>query len=101
MSSPFGSNGPGEYGQPPASSGKALAALVLGIAGIFAVPLIASVLAVYFGKQAQREIGASGGQVGGSGLAKAGIILGWVGIALVALAAAAILVVVLGLFAAS
>lgn len=63
--------------QPP---GKAIAALVLGILGLtmcgcFPISIVAWVL----GKQAEREIRASGGHLGGDGMAKAGWIMGIIG----------------------
>lgn len=64
------------------SSSKAVAALVLGIVGIVAVPIICPILAIVFGTQARGEIDRSGGALGGRGLAVAGIVLGWVGLAL-------------------
>ena len=63
----------------PGSSGKATAALVLGILGLVFCPLICSVLALVFGYQGRREIDASGGQMSGRGNAVAGIVLGWIG----------------------
>jgi hypothetical protein len=77
---------PGLYGPPPPSSGKATAALVLGIAAFVVCPLVCAVLAIVFANQAYSEIDASGGRVGGRGLAQAGLILGWVNIALCVLA---------------
>jgi hypothetical protein len=71
--------------QPPGQSGKATAALVLGICGLLICPLICSVLALVFGYQSRNEIDASGGMIGGRGMAKAGIILGWVGIGITVL----------------
>ena len=76
------------------SSGKATAALVLGILGLFVCPLICSVLALVFGYQGRREIDNSGGRITGRGSATAGIVLGWIG---VALAVAFIGLIVLGL----
>ena len=64
----------------PTSSGKATAALVLGILGLVFCPLVCSVLALVFGYQSRREIDASGGRIGGRGSATAGIVLGWVGL---------------------
>ncbi len=64
----------------PASSGKATAALVLGILGFVFCPLVCSVLALVFGYQSRREIDASGGRIGGRGNATAGIVLGWIGV---------------------
>ena len=62
------------------SSGRATAALVLGILGLVFCPLICSVLALVFGYQSRREIDASGGQMSGRGSAVAGIVLGWIGV---------------------
>jgi hypothetical protein len=67
-----------------ATSGYAIASLVLGIAGVSVAPLVGSILAVAFGKKAQDEI--RRGAADGEGLATAGIVLGWVGIALLAVA---------------
>ena len=66
---------------------------MLGIVGIVLCPLICCILALVFGYQARNEIDASGGMIGGRGMAKAGIILGYVGLAFTALW---ILVIVLG-----
>jgi hypothetical protein len=85
--------------QPPpsqASNGKAIAALVLGILGLVACPLVCSILALVFGYQGRGEIDRSGGWQSGRGLAVAGIVLGWVGIALTVL-----IVIVIGVVAAS
>jgi Domain of unknown function (DUF4190) len=67
------------------SSGKATAALVLGIIGLVFCPLICSVLALIFGYQARNEIDASGGRIGGRTSAVAGIVLGWIGVVIVGL----------------
>src|SRR5215217_7403659 len=72
---------PNPYG-PQQSSGSATASLVLGICGFVVCPLVCSVLAIVFANKAYREIDASGGRVGGRGLAQAGLILGWVGVGL-------------------
>ena len=66
---------------PLRTSGSAIASLVLGIAGIFVLPVVLSVLAIIFGKRAKDEIDSSEG-VGGEGLATAGVVLGWIGLAL-------------------
>ena len=73
-----------EYGpyQPPATSGDAIAALVLGICGFVVCPLVCSILAIVYGNKAQREIDASGGRLAGRGYASAGLILGWIGVGL-------------------
>lgn len=69
--------------QPAAArtSGLAIASLSLGIIGFFAVPLLASIVAIVLGMQAQRDI-ARDPSLGGEGLARAGVILGWIGVAL-------------------
>ena len=87
----------GRWVQPaPTSSGKATAALVLGILGLVFCPLICSVLALVFGYQGRNEIDASGGRMGGRGSATAGIVLGWIGVVICALF---LLLVVIGLVA--
>jgi hypothetical protein len=73
----------GQWGPPPQQThGKATAALVLGIVGITMCPIITSILAIVFAKQAYREIDYGGGRYTGRDMAKAGLILGWVGLAL-------------------
>lgn len=67
---------------PNTNSGKATAALVLGIVGLTVCPLICSILALVFGYQGRAEIDRAGGG-GNRGNAVAGIVLGWVGIGLV------------------
>lgn len=71
---------------------SAIVSLVLGIAGIFVIPLILSIPAIIVGKSAQRKIEASGGTLGGAELAKAGIITGWIGVVLGVLGLLAIIV---------
>jgi hypothetical protein len=78
------------------TSGYAIAALVLGIAGFFVFPLIPSILAVVFGTKAKDEIRANPA-VGGEGIATAGVILGWVGIAITAVGLVVVLLLVLAL----
>jgi len=75
---------PGAWGSPPPNSGKAIAALVLGILGIVSCQVL-GIAAIVLGQQANQEIAASRGQLGGEGFAKAGIIMGWVAVALLAL----------------
>ena len=84
--SPYG------YAQAPAAqrtSGKAVAALVLGIAGWLVAPFILSVLGIIFGAMARKEI-ANDPAVGGRGMANWGFWLSITG-----LAAWVILIVVL------
>ena len=54
------------------SSGKAVAALVLGICGLVVCPLVLSIPAVIFATLARSEIRESRGRLGGASLAQAG-----------------------------
>ena len=80
----------------PGSSGKATAALVLGILGLVFCPLICSVLALVFGYQGRQEVDASGGKISGRGSATAGIVLGWIGVVIYGIF---LLLIVIGLLA--
>lgn len=75
---------PGAAGAYERTSGLAIASLVLGIVGLMGIPLIASIIAIVLGKNAQRDIRRDP-RLGGEGLASAGIVLGWIGVALVVL----------------
>lgn len=83
------------------TSGKAIAALILGITslvfGVFVGPfaVLLSIPAVVLGSKARREI-ARDPSIQGSGLALAGYIIGIVGIALFVLVSILIAVVLLG-----
>jgi hypothetical protein len=66
-------------------------ALVMGILGLTALPLIGSILALVFGAQSRNEV-ANNPQYYSDDLGRIGRILGWVGLALTALG---VLVVVL------
>jgi len=70
----------------PRGSGKATAALVLGVLGLVTCGPFAAIPAVIVGRSAQREIDASRGTLSGRGLASAGVVLGWVEIGLMAFA---------------
>ena len=59
-----------------------MASLVLGILGFLMLPLVGAILAIVFARMAEREIAASGGTIGGKGLADAGRILGIIGVVL-------------------
>ena len=74
----------GPWATPPPNSGKAVAALVLGILGIVSCQVL-GIVAIVLGRQANDEIAVSGGRLGGEGFAKAGVIMGWVAVALLAL----------------
>jgi hypothetical protein len=60
------------------TSGLAIASLVLGIFWVFG---LSSIAAIVLGIRAKREIDASGGALGGRGLAAAGIAIGIAGLA--------------------
>ena len=76
------SMGPGYAAAAPRTDGMAIAALVVGIVavpGIFCYGILAVILgavAIFLGLRARRQIKASGGAVGGYGLAQAGWIIG-------------------------
>jgi hypothetical protein len=75
--SPYG------YQQAPAvgkTSGKAVASLVLGIAGWLVAPFILSVLGIIFGAMARKEIGENPA-IGGRGMANWGFWLSITGLA--------------------
>jgi hypothetical protein len=60
----------------------AIVSLISGILGLTLIPVLGSIVALVTGYMARNEIRASGGTVGGGGLATAGLILGWIGVAL-------------------
>ena len=68
------------------TDGRAIASLVLGVAGLIICPVICSVLAIVFGTQAKREIDRNPA-VEGRGMAQAGFVLGIVGLVLTAIVA--------------
>lgn len=78
------------------SSGKATAALVLGICGIVVCPIIPSIVAIVLGHMAKGDI-SQNPEMEGRGMAQAGFILGIVGLALwvVGIIAYIVLIVVL------
>ena len=59
-------------------------ALILGILGVVACSIVAP-FALVIGRGAVKEIDASGGQLGGRGMAQAGFILGIIGTVILAL----------------
>ena len=87
----------GGYGSAPAAenSSKATIALVLGIVSLVACCLFAGIPAMILGRQATREIDASGGRLGGRGLATAGFVTGLISTVLSLLA----LALLVGVFA--
>jgi hypothetical protein len=77
---------PGQYGTGvgtyPVTSNTALFALILGIVSFVGLSILCSIPAIILGRNARREIQASGGRITGEGMAQAGIILGWINVAL-------------------
>jgi hypothetical protein len=63
----------------PQNSGKATAALVVGIAGMVLFCFLASPVALGLGLSAVKDIDRSGGRLGGRSQATAGWILGLIG----------------------
>jgi hypothetical protein len=78
MTEPYPSTPPSS---PQESSGKAVAALVLGILGLTSCGLL-GIVALFLGQQAQEEIAQSGGRLTGKGMADAGVVMGWICVAL-------------------
>lgn len=64
------------------TSGLAIASLVSGIAGWTIFPLLGSILAIFFGYAARREIRRDPDRLAGEGLAVAGLVLGWIMVAI-------------------
>src|SRR5262245_56818335 len=73
--------GPPAYPPNPPSDGKAVLSLVLGILSFFICGLT-GIPAIVLGFSAKSDIRASGGMVGGGGLATAGIVTGFAGTAM-------------------
>src|SRR6266702_602019 len=73
------------------TNGSAIVSVLLGVLWF---AWIGSVLALFFGYRARREIKNSAGRQKGSGLATVGIILGWIGIAILLAGVAAGVVLV-------
>ena len=61
-----------------ATSGWAIASLIVALAGSLAVPVIGSLLGAIFGHSALNEINRSQGRLTGRGLAIAGIVVGYI-----------------------
>jgi len=68
----------------PPNASNAVTSLVLGILGIVLCPLLGPIAWV-LGRRGEQEVDASGGAVGGRGMATAGKILGIVGTAFILL----------------
>jgi Domain of unknown function (DUF4190) len=62
----------------PPNDSQATLALVLGIISVFCCPILGPV-ALFIGNASRQRVQASGGTLGGGGLATAGLILGIIG----------------------
>jgi hypothetical protein len=62
----------------PPNDSQATLALVLGIISVFCCPILGPV-ALFIGNSSRQRVQASGGTLGGGGLATAGLILGIIG----------------------
>ena len=82
---------------PPPTSGLAIASMVLGLIGLLAIPLVASIAAVICGHLAKSQIRQAAGRLAGDGFAPTGLITGYLGI-LVSLAF--VILIVVGISAA-
>jgi Domain of unknown function (DUF4190)/zinc-ribbon domain len=81
------------------TSGTATASLVCAILGWTVLPVIGAIMAVVLGHMARNEIRASGGSLGGDGMATASLVLGYASIGLAALGAiVSIALAALGIF---
>ena len=94
--------GPGPSGYPPYGYGppdhpRASTSMVLGILGLVLCQVVAP-FAWVTGRQALREIDASGGRWGGRGQAQAGYVLGIVGTVILGLAVVGVVLYVLFAF---
>ncbi len=81
------------------NDGQATAAMVLGILGLvfsfcYGFGLIMSPIAWILGRLSVKRIDASGGQIGGRGMAQAGVIMGIIGTVLLALAIVGLFILV-------
>jgi hypothetical protein len=89
-------NDPFAPGPPPAENAPgAVLAFVLGVLGILVCPLLGPFALVY-GRRGEQAVDASGGRLGGRGLATAGKVLGLVGTLLIVLLLVAMLVLMAG-----
>lgn len=89
---PPAASGQAQY-EAPRPSGKAIAALVISIVGLFVCGPVGGIIALILAGQAKREIRESGGRITGEGQATAAKILGIIGICLGVVAVLAIVAV--------
>lgn len=81
------------------NSNTAVIALILAIASFFGLLLLGSIPAIILGRNARKEIAASGGRLAGEGMAQAAIVLGAINLVLsmLVICAFCILPIMLGL----
>jgi hypothetical protein len=77
------------------NSNAALISLVFGILAWLGLVLIGAIVAIVAGHMARNQIRASGGQIGGSGMALAGLLLGYIQLAVLLLGCAAFFLLVI------
>ena len=94
---------PAPLGQAPTTSTNAVIGLVLAILSWPLCPIIAAIPALILARSSDREIAASGGRVGGSGINTATRIIAWlnIGVSILAGIVIAVLVALGVLFSAS
>ena len=78
--SAYGNHGATAAPENRATNGTAVAALVCGILGVTACPLVLSVVALVLGYNARSDLRQPGSREQGDGLATAGIVMGWIGV---------------------
>jgi len=66
----------------PKTNTLALVSLISGVLGWFAVPVLASIVAIVTGHMARKQIKLSAGREEGDGLAIGGLVLGYVSLVL-------------------
>ena len=80
---------------PSETSTLAVVSLVAGILSWILIPIIGAIIAVVTGHKAKNEIRASGGQLGGNGMATIGLVLGYANFVLICIPACVIGILVL------
>ena len=88
------------YGTIAPDHPRSTLALILGILGIVACSIVAP-FALVIGRGAVKEIDASGGRLGGRGMAQAGFILGIIGTVILALSLIGVVVLIIAAAASS
>lgn len=78
------------------TSAWAIVSLIGGITSFLFAPFIGSLVAIFAGYTAKKEIRESNGRLSGDGLATAGLIIGWVNIALSLMACVFVILVITG-----